>query len=224
MAKILWPDTTCQLDLQSGKWKQAEDIHTIRELCSSIVDINNESSQESQKSTIELLKKASRRKIPIDHVVLSQSFNKVDEDDITLYSGLSLPILTSIERMIIQTETGREMNKHEVNGILNYVQHSQRFKQLGFLYCLLPPTIASSSLANLEAMNVDVVWLPCGNNERRYLLDLQSGRWLLNKDHDSFFPMLKLGEELTDADYANEVKAFRKHYSEEAWQLTHNAS
>ncbi|PIK57955.1 hypothetical protein BSL78_05154, partial [Apostichopus japonicus] len=58
--KVLWPENANQLDLRSGKWKQAEDIQTIRELCSNEVGINNESSQESQKSTIELLKKASR--------------------------------------------------------------------------------------------------------------------------------------------------------------------
>ncbi|PIK46725.1 hypothetical protein BSL78_16414, partial [Apostichopus japonicus] len=109
--KVCWPDTTCQLDLRSGKWKQvgdkmvnAEDIQAITELCSSPVFINNESSQESQKSTIELLKKASRHDIPIYGVYLVQSFNKVDEDDITLYSGLSLPILTSIEMMTIHEE------------------------------------------------------------------------------------------------------------------------
>ncbi|XP_071851467.1 uncharacterized protein [Apostichopus japonicus] len=210
--KVLWPDTTCQLNLRSGNWKQAEDIQTITELCSNAVIINNESSQESQKSTIELLKKASRHDIPIHSVVLLKSFNKVDEDDITLTSGLSLPILTSIENMGINTEEGREMNKHEVNGILNYVQHSQRFNTLSFRYCLLPPTIASSSLANLKARNVHVFWNPYGLNEREYLLDLQSGRWLLFKDHESFFPMLKRGEKLTDADYANEVEAFRNRY------------
>ncbi|XP_071852043.1 uncharacterized protein [Apostichopus japonicus] len=220
--KVLRPDTTSHLDLQSGKWKQAEDIPTITELCSNIVVIYKKSSQESQKSTIELLKKASSYDIPILGVGLLGSFNKVDGDDITLYSGLSLPILKSIEMMSIDTEEGREMNKHDVNGILNYLQHSQRFKLLGFMYCLLPPTIASSSLANLKARNVDVAWFPYGLNERKYLLDLQSGRWLLNKDPESFFPMLKPGEELTDADYANEVKAFRNRYR--AWQLTYNAS
>ncbi|XP_071851997.1 uncharacterized protein [Apostichopus japonicus] len=268
--KVLWPENASQLELQSGKWKQAEDIQTITELCSNVVGINNESSLESQKSAIELLKKASRHDIPIVSVVLVGSFNKVDEDDITLYSGLSLPILTSIERMNINTENGREMNKHEVNGILNYVQHSQRFKLLSFYYCLLPPTIASSSLANLEARNVNVFWIPYGNKERQYRLDLQSGRWRLHKDPESFFPhslhkvtregsargsnytkyateekegewkrqkkggvvqrgeeigmKLHIEEELTDADYAKEVEAFRNRYSEEEWQVTYNAS
>ncbi|XP_071853443.1 uncharacterized protein [Apostichopus japonicus] len=221
--KVLWPEETCLLNLQSGKWKQAEDIQTITELCSNVVVINNTSSQKSQKSTIKLLKKASRHDIPIDCVHLVRSFNKVDEDDITLYSGLSLPILTSIEIMSIQTENGREMNKHEVNGILNYVQHSQRFKQLRFYYCLLPPTITSSSLANLKARNVNVFWNPYGYDERKYRLDLQSGRWLLNKDPDSFFPMLEVNDEITDADYANEVKAFRNHYSNYKWRLKYHA-
>ncbi|XP_071853446.1 uncharacterized protein [Apostichopus japonicus] len=222
--KVLWPEETCLLNLQSGKWKQAEDIQTITELCSNVVVINNTSSQKSQKSTIKLLKKASRHDIPIDCVHLVRSFNKVDEDDITLYSGLSLPILTSIEIMSIQTENGREMNKHEVNGILNYVQHSQRFKQLSFLYCLLPPTITSSSLANLKARNVKVFWDPYGDGERGYQMDLQSGRWFLYTDPDSFFPMLEVNDEITDADYANEVKAFRNHYRKNTWQLKYNAS
>ncbi|XP_071853430.1 uncharacterized protein [Apostichopus japonicus] len=222
--KVLWPEETCLLNLQSGKWKQADDIQTITELCSNDVVIDNNSSQKSQKSAIELLKKASRHDIPIYCVYLDESFNKVDEDDITLYSGLSLPIIASIERMSIVTEEGREMNKHEVNGILNYLQHSQRFKQLEFYYCLLPPTITSSSLANLRARKVTVFWDPYGYDERKYLLDLQSGRWLLNKDPDSFFPMLEVNDEITDADYANEVEAFRNHYSDEDWQLTYNAS
>ncbi|PIK38099.1 hypothetical protein BSL78_25064 [Apostichopus japonicus] len=93
--KVLWPENASQLELQSGKWKQAEDIQDITELCSNGVIIDNKSSQESQKSTIELLKKASRHDIPI--LCGLSVLNKVDEDDITLYSGLSLPILTSIE-------------------------------------------------------------------------------------------------------------------------------
>ncbi|PIK41950.1 hypothetical protein BSL78_21199 [Apostichopus japonicus] len=63
--KVHWPENTSQLDLRSGKWKQAEDIQTITELCSNVVVINNENSQESQKSTIELLKKASRHDVRI---------------------------------------------------------------------------------------------------------------------------------------------------------------
>ncbi|XP_071853555.1 uncharacterized protein [Apostichopus japonicus] len=132
----------------------AEDTQTITKLCSNAIIIENVSSQESQQSTIDLLKKASRHDIPINSVDLVESFNKVDEDDITLYSGLSLPILTSTERMHVQTEKGKEINQHEVDGILNYVQQSQRFKELEFFYCLLPPTITSSSLANLKARNV----------------------------------------------------------------------
>ncbi|XP_071852054.1 uncharacterized protein [Apostichopus japonicus] len=124
--------------------------------------------------------------------------------------------------MDIRTEEGREMNKYEVNGILNYLQHSQRFKALRFYFCLLPPTIASSSLRNLKARNVDVLWAPYGPKERRYILDLQSGRWLLYKEPESVFPKLKCWEELTDADYANEVEAFRNRNSNQDWQLANN--
>ncbi|PIK34040.1 hypothetical protein BSL78_29140 [Apostichopus japonicus] len=209
--KVLWPDNTCELDLHSGKWKQAEDIETITELCSNAVSIDNESSQQSQKSTIALLKKASTHDIPIFRVTLLDCFHKIDEENITVYSGLSLPILKSIKMMLIQAEKGREMNKHEVNGILNYVQQSQRFKTLSIYYCLLPSTITSASLANLNARKVEVYWLPYGLDERFYFLNLQSGRWRLKNDA-GFFPKLRTDDEITDADYANEVEAFRNYY------------
>ncbi|XP_071853653.1 uncharacterized protein [Apostichopus japonicus] len=164
--QVLWPSNACYLDLQSGRWKKADDVHTITELCSQTIAINSKDSVSLQRSAIELLLKASSHNIPIYGVTLGWSFSKIDEDiiwsssridedgNIILSSGLSLPILTSIERVSIQTEEGREMNKHEVNGILNYVQHSQRFKALRFQYCLLPPYTSTHGLFNLISKNV----------------------------------------------------------------------
>ncbi|PIK55444.1 hypothetical protein BSL78_07672 [Apostichopus japonicus] len=108
-----------------------DDIQTITEMCSGGLVIQRDTSESVQRSVIELLVEASNHDIPIYSVNLNWSFSKIDEDgNIILSSGLSLPIITSIEIMYIQTEEGREMNKHEVNEILNYVQHSQRFKEL----------------------------------------------------------------------------------------------
>ncbi|PIK42616.1 hypothetical protein BSL78_20542 [Apostichopus japonicus] len=119
------------LDLMSGQWRKPDDIHTITEMCSGGLVIDRDTSESVQRSVIELLVEASKHDIPIYCVNLVWSFSKIDEDgNIILSSGLSLPIITSIEMMNIVTEKGREMNKHEVNGILNYLQHSQRFKQL----------------------------------------------------------------------------------------------
>ncbi|XP_071839486.1 uncharacterized protein [Apostichopus japonicus] len=159
----------------------------VKDLLTGGVTIRSNDSRLLQRSTIQILDIAAKSDIPVFSVSLLGSFNKVEADGITLYSGLSLPILTSIERMSIYTEKGREMNKHEVNGILHYVQHSQRFKQLYLHNCLRPLSITSSSLANLKARNVNVYWIPYGVNEHRYHLDLQYGIWRLNNDPDSFF-------------------------------------
>ncbi|PIK35246.1 hypothetical protein BSL78_27929 [Apostichopus japonicus] len=122
------------LDLESGKWRKPDDIQTITEMCSGALVIDRDTSESVQRSVIELLVKASNHDIPIYWVTLGWSFSKIDEDgNIILSSGLSLPVITSIERMHIQTEKGREMNEHEVSGIFKYVQHSQRFKALFYL-------------------------------------------------------------------------------------------
>lgn len=47
-----------------------------------------------------------------------------------LRSGLSLPILKSLETIGIETEKGREIDHLEMVGILNYGLQSQRFKKL----------------------------------------------------------------------------------------------
>ncbi|XP_071851405.1 uncharacterized protein [Apostichopus japonicus] len=215
--KVLWPSHASQLDLQSGEWRKADDIQTIKSLCSGTVAINNRTSESVQRSVIEVLVKASNHDIPIYSVDLVYSFNKVDEDDITLYSGLSLPILTSIERMYIDTENGREINKHEVNEILNYVQHSQRFKELGFKLCLLPSSIPSSALSGLKS-NLNVLWHPYGAGKRSYRLNKKTGAWLIYEETASLFHNKAIGDKLTDADYTEEVRAFREHFRDHPWQ------
>ncbi|XP_071852807.1 uncharacterized protein [Apostichopus japonicus] len=169
------------LDLESGKWRKPDDIQTITEMCSGDLIINRTTSESVQRSVIELLVEASNYDIPIYWVTLNWSFSKIDEDgNIILSSGLSLPIISSMERMSIYTEKGREMNKHEVNGILKYVQHSQRFKALFLDYCLLPSSITvGPSLSALKSRRVIVFWTPDSDkNNQKYKLDLSSGLWL----------------------------------------------
>ncbi|XP_071851024.1 uncharacterized protein [Apostichopus japonicus] len=129
--KVISSKDARYLDLISGQWRKPDDIQTITEMCSGDLSIQRDTSESVQRSVIELLVEASNHDIPIGRVNLNWSFSKINKDgNIILSSGLSLPIITSIENMNIQTEKGREMNKHEVNGILNYLQHSQRFKEL----------------------------------------------------------------------------------------------
>lgn len=59
------------------------------------------------------------------------SFKAVDTSGhIILNTGLSLPILKTVENIMIQAETGREMSEDEVHGILHYVVQSQKCKML----------------------------------------------------------------------------------------------
>ncbi|PIK41129.1 putative NLR family CARD domain-containing protein 4 [Apostichopus japonicus] len=129
--KVISSDHACFLDLKSGKWSKPDDIQTITVMCSDGLIIHRDTSESVQRSVIELLVEASNHDIPIYEVYLGLSFSKIDEvGNIILSFGLPLPIITSIERMSIQTEKERCMHKHEVNGILKYLQHSQRFKKL----------------------------------------------------------------------------------------------
>ncbi|XP_071851008.1 uncharacterized protein [Apostichopus japonicus] len=178
--KVISSNEARYLDLISGTWRKPDDIQTITEMCSDALSIDRDTSESVQRSVIELLVEASNHDIPIDCVTLGLSFSKIDEDgNIILSSGLSLPIITSIENMYIQTEKGRDMNEHEVNGILNYVQHSQRFKELQLTDCLLTSSISvGPSLSTLKSRGVKVFWIPdCNKSGERYTLNLDSGLW-----------------------------------------------
>ncbi|XP_071851089.1 uncharacterized protein [Apostichopus japonicus] len=219
--QVLWPSNACYLDLQSGRWKKADDVQTITELCSQTISISYKNSVSVQRSAIELLVKASSCNIPISWVTLGRSFSEIDEDgNIILSSGLTLPIITSIERMLIQTEKGREMNEHEVNGILNYLQHSQRLKELQFQYCLLSSHTSMHGLFNLLSKNVKVFWYPYGPSKGYYILNLQSGRWKLTSGCSILFPTKSIEDELTEAEYRQEVDKFRHFYRAYPWQQT----
>ncbi|XP_071852234.1 uncharacterized protein [Apostichopus japonicus] len=179
--KVISSRDACYLDLKSGKWCKPDDIQTITEMCSGALVIHRDTSKSVQRSVIELLVEASNRDIPIYRVTLGCSIGKIDEDgNIILSSGLSLPIITSLERMKIQTEKGREINEHEVNGILNYVQRSQRLKKLHLMDCLLhSPIPIGPSLSALKFRGVKVFWVPDSTkSHQEYLLDQESGGWL----------------------------------------------
>ncbi|PIK36844.1 hypothetical protein BSL78_26324, partial [Apostichopus japonicus] len=107
--KVISSRNACYLVLISGKWSKPDDIQTITEMCSGGLAINRDTSESVQSSVIELLVEASNHDIPIYRVTLALSFSKIDEDgNIILSSGISLPIITSIERMKIHTKKGRK--------------------------------------------------------------------------------------------------------------------
>ncbi|PIK33929.1 hypothetical protein BSL78_29252, partial [Apostichopus japonicus] len=128
------------LEFESGKWKinsegtsklSTEDRQSLHKLMSNTVTLSKDDSKHFQGYMIELLHNASCHKIPIYCVNLANAFKELDVDgNIILCSGLSLPILTSLEILDIQAEKCRKISQNEVNATLEYIQYCPRFKQL----------------------------------------------------------------------------------------------
>ncbi|PIK35495.1 hypothetical protein BSL78_27680 [Apostichopus japonicus] len=68
--KVFSPSSRSCLDLYSGQWIKADDVDTITKLCSDPLTIAESDSESQQRSTIELLEKASSRDIPIRNLHL----------------------------------------------------------------------------------------------------------------------------------------------------------
>ncbi|PIK36060.1 hypothetical protein BSL78_27106 [Apostichopus japonicus] len=128
--KVFSPNSGSCLDLYSGQWIKADDVDTITKLCSDPLTIFERDNESQQRSTIELLEKASSRDIPIHSLYLYKSFSHIDEGDVILRSGLRLSRLSSVQLIHITKENDRVMTPEEIIGILVYVQQSQRLIKL----------------------------------------------------------------------------------------------
>ncbi|XP_071851079.1 uncharacterized protein [Apostichopus japonicus] len=203
--KVFWKplDYEFALEIESGKWKinsegtsklSTEDRQSLYKLMSNTVTLSKDDSKHFQGYMIELLHNASCHKIPIYCVNLANAFKELDGDgNIILCSGLSLPILTSLEILDIQTEKGRKIGQNEVNATLEYIQYCPRFKQLMFDGCLLPSSVSlGPCLSKLESKNINVFCFPDGREGRHYKLHFQSGHWLLDPGTSSVFPLKHL--------------------------------
>lgn len=69
--------------------------------------------------------------VPVEIVILAESFKKVTNDSITLVSGLTLPPLTQAKDIWICTERGQELTENEAREIFEYCLQSNLFKYLG---------------------------------------------------------------------------------------------
>ncbi|WP_411026547.1 hypothetical protein, partial [Salmonella sp. s54395] len=120
-----------------------------------------------------IMELASKKKIPISCLVLDQSFERVENGDIILQSGLVLISLSSLENMEIITEEGREFTEGEVIDIMTYAQESARLKELSFKDSLLPLSFSPASIPKtLKLRNVKV-----SSHRYGYSLNVLSGNW-----------------------------------------------
>ncbi|XP_071851532.1 uncharacterized protein [Apostichopus japonicus] len=148
---------------------------TVTELCSKRVIIHRDGSKLLQRSTVQLLQIASSHDIPISDLRLQWSFSKVDNNTIILRSGIALPSLASLEKLLVNADTNYqpELTEEDIVGLLNYVLPSKKFRKLWFVNCTLPASIRPEKIPEeLKRQNVQVLW-----PSNACHLDLQSGKW-----------------------------------------------
>ncbi|KAJ8019001.1 NACHT, LRR and PYD domains-containing protein 14 [Holothuria leucospilota] len=191
---------------KSGK---VEDVlEDVEELCSKTVKINNGDTLLLQRSTIQLLEIATTNKvISISRVCLYNCYSTVDLRGgihLQLKSNLSIPVLTTLNKLWIDTENeGREITSEEFTGILQYSSKCLALKELWLRWCLLPPFIQAESVSVLRSRNVKVIWYGPVND---YQLNLQSCLW-------EYAPEWGTGV-MTDEDYQSEVEKFKQKYED----------
>ncbi|XP_071831697.1 uncharacterized protein [Apostichopus japonicus] len=153
-------------------------MDSVKELCSSVVNINIDDSALLQRSTTQLLEIASKNNIPISCVYPIACSPRVDESGLNLIleSGLSLSILSSLQKLRIG-DRDRRLTDEELAAILSYSSQCTSLNELKFLYYDLPDIIPVGYIPpSLKSRNVKV-WngnLIDGVYRR---LNLQTGQW-----------------------------------------------
>ncbi|XP_071843460.1 uncharacterized protein [Apostichopus japonicus] len=156
---------------------------SVKDLVSSTIRISLFHAKLLQRSTIQVLEAASAKQIPISCVFLNQCSPRVDESglNLILQSGLSLSILSSLQKLWIYGDY-RRLTNEELAAILSYSSQCTSMKELKFGYPMLavgyiiPETIPVTSIpSSLKTRNVKV-WNILKNGTFRRL-NLQTGQW-----------------------------------------------
>ncbi|XP_071831583.1 uncharacterized protein [Apostichopus japonicus] len=153
-------------------------MDSVKELCSSAVNIDRDDSALLQRSTTQLLEIASKNNIPISCVWLNSCSPRVDESglNLILQSGLSLSILSSLQKLWIY-DCNRRLTNEELAAILSYSSQCTSLKELKFYDYDLPDTFPVGSIpSSLKSRNVKV-WIYSVDTGKYRRLNLQTGQW-----------------------------------------------
>ncbi|XP_071820702.1 uncharacterized protein [Apostichopus japonicus] len=164
----------CMLEQEE---KSDQFIQSVKDLVSSEISISKYDAILLQRSTIQVLEVASAKQIPISCVFLDLCSPRVDESglNLILQSGLSLSILSSLQKLVIY-DIGRTLTNEEFAAILSYSSQCTSLKELRFDFYDLPDTIPVGSIpSSLKSRNVKV-W---SNSYPDRRLNLQTGEWQL---------------------------------------------
>ncbi|KAJ8049033.1 NLR family CARD domain-containing protein 4 [Holothuria leucospilota] len=163
-----------------------------------------------QTSTVQLIEFASSRKvIPIKSLTLDNCLNVGCQGNLRVMpSYLYLPVINAILNYFRINDEGREITEEETNTILQYLAKCPGLKRVWFQYCLLPRYIeVTESMSVLKSRGVKVVWWSGLN---RYLLDLDSGRWMDRWLPRPYLAALDGATPMTDEQYQLAVEETHK--------------
>lgn len=129
-----------------------------------------------QLSKIQLLKAASRKKIPIKSILLSYVFDSVDLSDQSyrLSSSLRIPILDTLIRLVICSKDLRKT----ADDILDMPSRCKNLQSLEFRDKTIVPRVFKdrSVLEKMHGKGCEVYWLP-KTSKKQFSLNLLSGIW-----------------------------------------------
>ncbi|XP_071851547.1 uncharacterized protein [Apostichopus japonicus] len=187
--EVSWnpPKHGFRLDSTTGKWilstneatiLETKGQHSLRLLCSSDVFLEGTDSRQLQMARILLLEIASSLKIPVSCVDLDNCSPRADGSGLNLIlkSGLSLSILSSLQKLRI-TDNNRRLTNKELVDILHYSYRCTSLKELEFVSYDLSDTIRDRLiLKSLEVREVKV-WNDHLSFPYFRFLNLWTGEW-----------------------------------------------
>ncbi|XP_071850832.1 uncharacterized protein [Apostichopus japonicus] len=156
-------------------------MDSVKELCSRDVKIKKGDSALLQRSTAQLLEIASKNDISISCLNLEYSSIKFDGDTMMLQSGISLPILPTVEKVHIAGSNAETITEKDILNLFRYGIKCRRIKELVFGQLKLPISISPEAFTNImNTRNIRVRWRPFDID---FHLDLQNGHWEVDDIH-----------------------------------------
>ncbi|PIK58841.1 hypothetical protein BSL78_04243 [Apostichopus japonicus] len=156
-----------------------EVVETVKGLCSDGMIIRSSESRLLQRSNIQLLEIASRKKIEVPCLQLDHCFKLAQQNGIALESGLSVPVLLSIKKLVFTTLAEHEIFQENMLGVVKYAQRCLKLKTLAFHgKFVLPLSLTMETLkSDMNSRSITVFWQLL---EYVFQLDVSSGKWRLN--------------------------------------------
>lgn len=162
-----------QVDIEGKNLLRYESY--ARQFCSSPVVISNSIAKFEQEFICSFLNLASGYMIPIPEVVLMDTFKGVDipKTSLLLRSEVLLPAFVTLKALTIH-ESGKTLTIESFGDIARYKEWCPRLEKVTFSHCLLPWSLQSPCLSDLQTNRVRVVW---SFTDKEYYLNLKSGLW-----------------------------------------------